>query len=107
MSNQKNKTRPLDELDEAILSLLRIEPLESNKTLAQKLTVSEAAIAARLRALERDGIMKVMAQCDYRAMGYDLVASVEIAVVGRKSDAVDEFSYLYLNGAGSEAEFRL
>ena len=89
------KERPLDELDRDILSSLRVTPLETNKSLADKLAVSEATIASRIRALEHDRVMKVMAQCDFRAAGYHVLANVEVSVSGRLVEEVsNEISQL-------------
>ncbi len=88
MINPIKKERPLDELDHDILSFLRATPLETNKALADKLAVSEVTIAARIRALETDNVMKVMGQCDFRAAGYHVLANVDIRVSGRPVDEV-------------------
>jgi DNA-binding Lrp family transcriptional regulator len=88
MISPMKKERLLDELDRQILSALRATPLETNKALADKLSVSEATIASRIRALENDRVMKVMAQCDFRAAGYQVLANVEVSVAGRLVEEV-------------------
>jgi DNA-binding Lrp family transcriptional regulator len=80
--------RPLDELDRAILDALRASPQETNKALADKLAVSEVTIASRIRALENDRVMKVMAQCDFRAAGYHTLANFDVHIAGRSVEAV-------------------
>ena len=50
--------------------------------------MSEATIAARIRALENDRVMKVMAQRDFRAAGYHVLANVEVSVKGRSVEEV-------------------
>jgi DNA-binding Lrp family transcriptional regulator len=88
MINPIKKERQLDELDRAILDALRASPQETNKALADKLEVSEVTIASRIRALENDRVMKVMAQCDFRAAGYNTLASVDVYIAGRPVAAV-------------------
>lgn len=80
--------RSLDDTDREILSLLRMSPQETNKVLAEKLSLSEVTIAARIRAMESDGVMKVMAQRDFRAIGHQILANVDITVSGRSSRSV-------------------
>ncbi|MES2263998.1 MAG: Lrp/AsnC family transcriptional regulator [Pseudomonadota bacterium] len=77
------RERPLDDLDRAILTSLRAAPRETSKAIADQLSVSEGLIATRIRALENDRVIKVMAQCDFRAAGYQLLASVEVWTAGR------------------------
>ena len=88
MINPIKKERPLDDLDRDILSFLRATPLETNKALADKLVVSEVTIAARIRALESDRVMRVMAQRDFRAAGFHVLANVEVSVKGRSVEQV-------------------
>lgn len=88
MIHPMKNERPLDELDREILDALRASPQETNKALADKLGVSEVTIASRIRALEKDRVMKVMAQCDFRAAGYHTLASVDVYTAGRQVEAV-------------------
>ena len=80
--------RPLDELDYAIVAILRSAPRETSKAIADQLSVSEVTVATRIRALETDRVIKVMAQCDFRAAGYDVLASVDLCVHGRSVEQV-------------------
>ncbi|MDB5748213.1 MAG: putative HTH-type transcriptional regulator [Massilia sp.] len=88
MIHPMKNERPLDELDRAILAALRVSPQETNKALADKLGVSEVTIASRIRSLENDRVMKVMAQCDFRAAGYNTLANVDVYIAGRSVEAV-------------------
>jgi len=88
MIHPMKNERPLDELDREILDALRASPQETNKALADKLGVSEVTIASRIRALESDRVMKVMAQCDFRAAGYNTLANVDVRIAGRSVEAV-------------------
>ena len=90
MIHPMKNERPLDELDREILDALRASPQETNKALADKLEVSEVTIASRIRALETDRVMKVMAQCDFRAAGHNNLASVDVYIAGRSVEAVSK-----------------
>jgi len=79
---------PLDALDRGILERLKLDPRCTNKSLAEALSVSEVTIAARIRAMENDRVMRVMAQRDMRAAGFSLFALVDVEVSGRAVDAV-------------------
>jgi DNA-binding Lrp family transcriptional regulator len=88
VTKQAVAPRALDELDRQILNCLRVEPRDANTVLAARLSVTEATIAARIRALEADSVMHVCAQRDFRAAGYDVLASVDVSVSGRSLNSV-------------------
>lgn len=88
MIHPRKNERPLDELDRDILGALRASPQETNKALADRFGVSEVTIASRIRALESERVMKVMAQRDFRAAGYHAFASVDVYTAGRSVEAV-------------------
>ena len=79
---------PLDDLDRAILLQLREDPQRPNKSVADSLAVTEATVAARIRAMENDGVMKIMAQQSFSAAGYEVLANVDLCVSGRAVGAV-------------------
>ncbi len=85
-----NSTQNLDvdSLDRRLLANLRADPRQTNKALAGQLSVSEATIAARIRTLEAGGVMKIMAQRDFRTAGYHVLANVSISVAGRSVASV-------------------
>ena len=74
----------LDQLDRQILDVLRAEPRITNKSLAGMLSTNEVTIATRIRAMEQAGVMRVVAQLDFRALDYNLLAIVDVSVIGRK-----------------------
>ena len=88
MIHPMKNERQLDELDREILDALRASPQETNKALAERLGVSEVTIASRIRTLEQDRVMKVMAQRDFRAAGYHAFASVDVHTAGRPVEAI-------------------
>ena len=83
-------SHPLDELDHGILRQLREDPQRPGKSIAERLAVTEATVAARIRAMENDGVMKVMAQKSFRAAGFEVLANVDLTVSGRAVEAVAE-----------------
>jgi len=78
----------LDELNRNIVNLLQDDPSITNKDLGERLGVSEVTIAARIRGMEDANILRVMMQRDFRSLGYNLSALIDINVEGRHPDAV-------------------
>lgn len=82
------RERPLDDLDRMIVTSLRAAPRETSKAIAAQLSVSEATVAARIRALEHERVIRVMAQTDFRAAGFHVLAAVDVCVAGRSVEQV-------------------
>ncbi|WP_330254966.1 Lrp/AsnC family transcriptional regulator [Nocardia sp. NBC_00565] len=61
---------PLDDLDRALVERLRIDGRETNRALAQALGVNEVTVATRLRRMEQNSIMRVVAVTDMRIFGH-------------------------------------
>ena len=80
--------RELDALDRELIEALRSDGRTPNKALAARLDVSEATIAARIRALKQSRTMKVTLQRDMYAFGYQYLCVSEVYVAGRAVDAV-------------------
>lgn len=78
----------LDDADRAILAQLRQSPRATNRSLAETLSLSEANVSARMRALDSNRVMKILAQRDFRAAGYHVLASVDVNVAGRAISSV-------------------
>ena len=76
MSDPSLNKYELDSVDLGIINRLRIDPRETNRSLAQHLSVSESTIGSRLQAMENANVMKVVAQRDFRAAGYEVLANV-------------------------------
>ena len=73
----------LETHDRRLIGLLRDDGRASNRALAQKLGVTEATVAARLRRLDEAGVLRVAAVTDYRAFGFELFVMVGVTVEGR------------------------
>jgi DNA-binding Lrp family transcriptional regulator len=86
--HQMTNNRPLDELDQAILACLRDEPQQTNKSIADKLAVTEITVSSRIRAMENDGAMKIVAQQTFRSAGHEVLANVDLIIRGRSIDAL-------------------
>ncbi|MFN3440249.1 MAG: Lrp/AsnC family transcriptional regulator [Acidovorax sp.] len=76
-------SRTLDDMDCRIIVLLRAEPRMPNTEIAAKLGIAEPTVASRIRSLETDGVIRISAQRDFRAAGYEILASVDLGVRGR------------------------
>lgn len=70
----------LDELNQKIIALLQDDPSITNKVLGNRMGVSEVTIAARIRGMEEANILRVMMQRDFRSLGYNLSALIDINV---------------------------
>jgi Lrp/AsnC family transcriptional regulator for asnA, asnC and gidA len=73
----------LDETDWRLIELLRADGRMAFRDLAVALAITEAAVRARVRALESSGAMKVVAVADAAASGYELLLAVGVEVDGR------------------------
>ncbi|MDP1631240.1 MAG: Lrp/AsnC family transcriptional regulator [Caulobacter sp.] len=78
----------LDELSLGIIRALQLEPRTSNKDIAERLSASEATVASRIRSLEERNVLRVMMQRDFEAMGYDLMALIDIHLSNRAAEDV-------------------
>lgn len=77
-----------DEYDEAIIELLQADPQRSNKSVAQALSITESAVAVRIRTLMESNAIRFVAQRDIVAFGASIVAHADIYVGGRKATDV-------------------
>jgi len=83
MNHPPQGLRLLDDLDRQLLACLKADPRALNTALATQLAVTEATVATRIRALEADGAMRVSAQRDFRAAGFEVLANIDVQVAGR------------------------
>jgi DNA-binding Lrp family transcriptional regulator len=72
---------PLDELDRAIVELLRADGRRSVRSLAEALSISRATAYTRLARLERDGVITgYAAKVDAEKYGYGISAYVYLRI---------------------------
>jgi DNA-binding Lrp family transcriptional regulator len=77
--------RTIDDLDRGIAERLRVDGRETNRSLAQALGVNEATIASRLKRLEAEDVIHVVALTDMRGFGKDFFAFALITVDDRRA----------------------
>jgi len=80
----------LDRIDEQIIAALRENGRIANRGLARIVNVNEATVRTRLRKLESNNTVRVVAMRDLKAMGYDALAAVGVQVKGRSATEVGE-----------------
>jgi DNA-binding Lrp family transcriptional regulator len=78
-----NDSRTIDDLDRRLVERLRLDGRASNRALARDLGVNEVTVASRLRRLEKEQILRVVALTDIEAFGYTCMAFVLLTVAGR------------------------
>lgn len=84
----------IDPLDARLLLALDDDPTASAVALARTLGIARNTVHARLARLQRDGHLAVpSARVDARALGYELLAFVEVVLSqGHSSSAVSELA---------------
>ena len=84
--------RELDALDVAILRELQADGRLSNLDLARRVGLSPPATHARVRRLERTGVIaRYVALLDTEAAGFDLVCYIHVGLRGHARAEVDRF----------------
>ena len=77
-----------DALDERIIALLRQDGRMPARDIAEATGSSSATIRKRIRTMEDNGFMRVVAVTDFAAAGYDLLLAIGIEVENRSAEAV-------------------
>lgn len=78
-----------DELTSRILGVLAEAPRASNKRIAAMVDASEATVASRIRALQAEGVMRVVLQRDIHASSPNSVAAI-VEFFLERSDVIAE-----------------
>jgi DNA-binding Lrp family transcriptional regulator len=73
----------IDDLDRAIIAQLKRDASATNRSLGERLKVTEQTIAARIRRLEEANLLRVVCVLDARAVGYGLFVIAGVQVAGR------------------------
>lgn len=82
----------LDRLDRKILRLLQEEGRITNQALAERVALSPSACLARIRRLERLGVIQgYHARLDPFAVGIGLVLVVEVTLAGSRAGEIARF----------------
>jgi Lrp/AsnC family transcriptional regulator for asnA, asnC and gidA len=80
----------VDDLDRQIIGLLHEDGRMSIQDIAQKLSSTSSTVRKRIRRLEDENIMRVVAVTDFSAAGYELLLAVGIQVENRRPEEVGE-----------------
>lgn len=81
-----------DEIDDAILAELQADGRLSNADLARRVGLSPAGTHARVRRLERDGVIaKYVALLDRELAGFDLLCFISVGLRAHGHDDVERF----------------
>lgn len=83
---------PLDRIDRRILALLQAEGRLTNQALAERVALSPSACLARVRRLERAGVIRgYHARLDPFRLDVGLVLFVEVTLKGHGADELARF----------------
>lgn len=80
--------REFDRHDEEIIARLREDGRMSVRELATKVELNEATVRARMRRLEAEDAMRIVAMIDMSAVGVNFIAPVGVQVRGRSAEDV-------------------
>jgi len=88
--NDLASARPivLDEIDQAIIALLRQDGRMPYRAIARELQVAENTVRSRVRRMEESNTLRLVAVTDIEAAGYGLLLAIGVQVEGRSPEAV-------------------
>jgi Lrp/AsnC family transcriptional regulator, regulator for asnA, asnC and gidA len=78
----------LDQVDEAIIELLRADGRMPYRAIARETGLTENTVRARVRRLEESNTMRVVAVTDIEAAGYGMLLAIGVQVENRSPEAV-------------------
>lgn len=81
---------PMDAMDHRIANQLRRDGRMPFKALATELGLTEPTVRARVRRMEENNSLKVVAVSDFEAVGYSMMLAVGVQVEGRPAEGVAE-----------------
>lgn len=81
----------LDKLDQNIISALAVDGRKSYREIARDQGISEAAVRQRVRKLSAEGLIRITAIGNLQALGFDVVAMVNLRVPPRR---IEEYAAL-------------
>jgi DNA-binding Lrp family transcriptional regulator len=73
----------LDEIDNAIIGLLRVDGRLPYRAIARELGLTETTVRARVKRLEESNTMRVVAVTDIEAAGYEMLLAIGVQVENR------------------------
>ena len=87
-NNSSQDAVVVDDLDRRIIDLLQVDGRMSIQNIAKTLSSTSSTIRKRIRRLEDENIMRVVAVTDFSAAGYELLLAVGIQVENRRPEEV-------------------
>jgi Lrp/AsnC family transcriptional regulator for asnA, asnC and gidA len=78
----------LDDIDHAIIDLLRADGRLPYRALARELELTEVTVRSRVKRLEESGTMRVVAVTDIEAAGYQMLLAIGVQVEDRSPSDV-------------------
>ena len=82
-ARKRRAATSIDPLDLSIVGALQVNPLTTNKDMAQRFGVAEPTIANRIRSMTERHVMRVTVQRDLTALGYPVFAFLDVYSDGR------------------------
>lgn len=87
-----SKIRTLDKIDRTLLNLLQADNQIPTRVLADKLQVSQPTCLRRIRELLEDGVINAnAAMVDPFALGYGMLAFLEISLIDQSDERMAQF----------------
>ena len=77
-----------DPIDNQIVEALRLNGRLTVPTLARKTGLAESLVAARMKKLKENNVLRIVLRRDFYSMGYSLQCIIDVAVSGRLVDDV-------------------
>ena len=78
----------IDEIDWSIIELLREDGRMSVQEMARRLNSTAATVRTRMRRLEENGMLRVVAVTDFAAAGFEMLIAIGVEVDGRSAEVV-------------------
>lgn len=86
------KTHALDKTDRKLLNLLQVDNQQPTRVLAEKVHVSQPTCLRRLRELRETGVISAeVAMVDPFALGYGMLAFIEVSLMNQSDEHMQEF----------------
>ena len=83
--------KDIDEVDQRILRMLLEDASVSQETIAKEVGTSVGTVSNRIKRMKEEGLItRIVPVVDARALGYDLVALVDIRIAGGHMEEVQQ-----------------
>lgn len=84
----RRSDREIDDVDRAIIELLREDGRMSIQEMARQLNSTAATVRTRMRRLEDNKMLRVVAVTDFAAAGFEMLIAIGVEVDGRSAEVV-------------------